>query len=80
MARVASGTIAASITQLFFFFVQRASTAFRPCSLSSCLVSLAALALPPFFPKATACGFFFPIQTLYYVTLRKMSCIIRSAM
>lgn len=36
------------------FFLQRASTALRPCSLSSSLLSLAARAFPPLRPSATA--------------------------
>jgi DNA invertase Pin-like site-specific DNA recombinase len=46
-----------------------AITALRPCLLSSSLLSFAALALPPFRPSATACGFFRPILELYYVAV-----------
>ena len=52
------------------FFLQRASTALRPCSLSSSLLSLAARAFPPLRPSATACGFF-PMLGLYYVPVRR---------
>lgn len=44
-------------------------TAFRPWALSFLFVSLAALALPPFRPSATAAGFFFMVE-LYYVAAR----------
>lgn len=46
----------AKLAQFFFFLAHLASTALRPWSLSSCFVNLAALAVPPFLPKATACG------------------------
>ena len=52
----------ASTIYFSFSRAHLAITAFRPCLLSSSLLSFAALALPPFLPSATACGFFRPIS------------------
>ena len=64
----------ADFTSPLPLFAQRASTAFRPCSLNSFLLNFRPRALPPRAPSVTAAAFT-AAACFFFVMLRIVTCV-----